>query len=223
MSILEERDLHPCLKIALQMMQSLADMLGCRYELILHDLSHLECSVVAVQGNITNRKPGAPATNFLIQMLKKYGDDAPNSVNYKNVLPDGRILRSTTTFIRDSEGHIIGSLCINQDLTDFMVVSKLVKEFTAFNEPVEEDHAAHQEVFAYDISEVMEAMVQSELDTVRIPTAYMQKEDKRAIVERLKAKGIFDIKGSVEYVAERLGVTNFTIYNYLKEVRCTQR
>ena len=112
---------------------------------------------------------------------------------------------------------------VSQDLTDFLVVSKLVKEFTAFNEPVDEDNAVHQEVFAYDISEVMEAMVQSELDTVRIPTAYMQKEDKRAIVERLKAKGIFDIKGSVEYVAERLGVTNFTIYNYLKEVRCTQR
>ena len=222
MSILEERDLHPCLKIALQMMQSLSDMLGCRYELILHDLSHLESSVVAVQGNITNRKPGAPATNFLIQMLKKYGDDAPNSVNYKNVLPDGRILRSSTTFIRDSEGHIIGSLCINQDLTDFMVVGKLIKEFTSFSEPEGEDHV-HQEVFAYDISEVMESMVQSELDSVRIPAAYMQKEDKRAIVQRLKEKGIFDIKGSVEYVAERLGVTNFTIYNYLKEVRCTQR
>ena len=223
MSILEERELHPCLKVVLQMMHALAEMLGCRYELILHDLSQLECSVVAVHGNITNRKPGAPATNFLIQMLKKYGDEAPNSVSYRNVLPDGRILRSTTTFIRDGEGHIVGSLCINQDLTDFMVASKLMKEFTAFNEPEPEDHAAHQEVFAYDISEVMEAMVQSEMDTVRVPAAYMQKEDKRAIVERLKSKGVFDIKGSVEYVAERLGVTNFTIYNYLKEVRCTQR
>ena len=51
----------------------------------------------------------------------------------------------------------------------------------------------------------------------------MQKEDKLAIVESLENKGIFDVKGSVEYVADRLGVTNFTIYNYLKEVRCTKR
>lgn len=218
MSILEERDLPPILQTALQMMEGLSQLLGCRYELILHDLSHLESSVVAVQGNITNRRPGAPATNFLIQMLKQYGDDAPNSINYKNVLPDGRILRSSTLFIRDETGHIVGSLCINQDLTDFMVVSKLVKEFTAFNEPEAESHGPG-EVFAYDISEVMESMVQSELDILHIPTAYMQKEDKLVIVERLKHKGIFDIKGSVEYVAERLGVTNFTIYNYLKEVR----
>ena len=32
MSILEERELHPCLKIALQMMQSLAEMLGRRVD-----------------------------------------------------------------------------------------------------------------------------------------------------------------------------------------------
>ena len=218
MSILEERDLPPLLQMALQMMEGLSQLLGCRYELILHDLSHLESSVVAVQGNITNRRPGAPATNFLIQMLKQYGDEAPNSNNYKNVLPDGRVLRSSTLFIRDETGHIIGSLCINQDLTDFLVVSKLAKEFTAFNEPEAESHGPG-EVFAYDISEVMESMVQSELDMIHIPTAYMQKDDKLVIVERLKNKGIFDIKGSVEYVAERLGVTNFTIYNYLKEVR----
>ena len=64
----------------------------------------------------------------------------------------------------------------------------------------------------------------SELKLMAKPVAYMQKEDKLAIVDRLEDKGIFDVKGSVEYVAERLGVTNFTIYNYLKEVRfCRSR
>ena len=43
------------------------------------------------------------------------------------------------------------------------------------------------------------------------------------IVENLEQKGIFDVKGAVEYVAERLGVTNFTVYNYLKTVRCARR
>ena len=51
----------------------------------------------------------------------------------------------------------------------------------------------------------------------------MQKEDKLTIVENLEQKGIFDVKGAVEYVAERLGVTNFTVYNYLKTVRCARR
>ena len=49
--------------------------------------------------------------------------------------------------------------------------------------------------------------------------ASMQKEDKLRIVARLEEKGIFAIKNSVDYVAECLGVSNFTVYNYLKEVR----
>ena len=66
-------------------------------------------------------------------------------------------------------------------------------------------------------------MVQSELEMVQKPVAYMQKEDKLALVGSLEEKGIFDVKGAVEYVAERLGVTNFTIYNYLKEIRCGKK
>ena len=69
----------------------------------------------------------------------------------------------------------------------------------------------------------MEAMVSGELEVMQKPVAYMQKEDKLAVVESLEEKGIFDIKGAVEYVAERLGVTNFTVYNYLKEIRGTKK
>ena len=219
---MEERNLHHNLQVALQMVDGLAQMLGCRYEVILHDLSHVESSIVAIRGNITNRKVGGPVTNYLLQLLKKYGDDAPNSINYRNVTPDGRVLRSSTMFIRDDAGHIIGSLCINQDLTDFIVASKLTQEMMAFHQlPSEEDET--EELFAHDISEVMESMVKTEMELLQKPVAYMQKEDKLAVVVRLEDKGIFDVKGAVEYVAERLGVTNFTVYNYLKEVRCAKR
>ena len=51
----------------------------------------------------------------------------------------------------------------------------------------------------------------------------MQKEDKLSLVQKMESKGIFDVKGAVEYVAELLGVTNYTIYNYLKEVRSSKR
>ena len=81
------------------------------------------------------------------------------------------------------------------------------------------DRDEAEELFAHDISEVMEDMVRTELGMVQKPVAYMQKEDKLSIVGNLANRGIFDVKGSVEYVAECLGVTNFTVYNYLKELR----
>ena len=73
------------------------------------------------------------------------------------------------------------------------------------------------------ISDVMEDMVRTELELLQKPVAYMQKEDKLALVQRMENKGIFDVKGAVEYVAERLGVTNYTIYNYLKAIRSAKR
>lgn len=219
---MEERELHPNLQVALHMVDGLSEMLGQRYEVILHDLSHVESSIVALRGNVTNRKIGGPVTNYLLQLLRRYGDSAPDSINYRNVTPDGRVLRSSTMFIRDEDRHIIGSLCINQDLTDFIVASKLCQEMIVFQEPAKEEDKA-EELFAHDISEVMESMVQTELEMVQKPVAYMQKDDKLALVGSLEEKGIFDVKGAVEYVAERLGVTNFTIYNYLKEIRCGKK
>lgn len=206
----------------MQTIDGLYETLGCRYEVILHDLSQLEQSIVAVRGNITNRKVGGPPTNYLLKFLRKYGDEAPNQINYRNETSDGRVLRSSTMFIRDEDGHIVGSLCINQDLTDYIVASKLIQENISFQES-EEKVEGTEEVFAHDISEVMEVMVSGELEVMQKPVAYMQKEDKLAVVESLEEKGIFDIKGAVEYVAERLGVTNFTVYNYLKEIRGTKK
>lgn len=219
--MMSDKRLHPSLQAILQTIDGLYETLGCRSEVILHDLSQLEQSIVAVRGNITNRKVGGPPTNYLLKFLRQYGDDAPNQINYRSETADGRVLRSSTIFLRDEEGHIIGSLCINQDLTDYIVASKLIQETISFQE-TEEKTGGAEEFFAHDISEVMEAMVSAELESVSKPVAYMQKEDKLLVVESLEEKGIFDIKGSVEYVAERLGVTNFTVYNYLKEIRVSK-
>lgn len=213
-------NLHPNLEAVVQIIPSLRQMLGPNFEVILHDLSHVESSIVMLEGDVTHREIGGPATDYLLMLLRENGDSAENSINYKNVLPDGRVLRSSTIFIRDDDGHIVGSLCFNQDLTDYIVARNLAEVNTAFGEP---DTEPPKETFARDISEVMESVVDTEVSLFQKPVAYMQKDDKLCIVTRLEQKGIFAIKNAVDYVAERLGVSNFTIYNYLKEVRGTAK
>lgn len=208
--------MHPKLKVVLALLKGLREMLGDRYEVILHDLSHVESSIVGIEGTVTGRSVGGPATNYLLHLMNEYGNDAPDSINYRNILPNGRVLRSSTIFIRDDAGAIIGSLCVNQDMTDFIVANKLMQEMVQFKS---EDEAAPRESFAQEIGDVMEAMIHDEISRMDKPVAYMNKDDKLHVVARLEDKGIFTVKSSVEYVAERLGVTNFTVYNYLKEVR----
>ena len=207
---------HPNLEAIAQMIPSLKAMLGPRHEVILHDLSHVESSIVMLEGDVTHRKIGGPATDYLLKLLREGGDGAENSVNYKTVLPNGRLLRSSTIFIRDEEGRIIGSLCFNQDLTDYIVARNLIEENTLFGQTEVEPP---KETFAQDIGEVMESVVDTEITLFQKPVVYMQKEDKLCIVAKLEQKGVFAIKNAVEYVAECLGVSNFTVYNYLKEVR----
>jgi len=43
----------------------------------------------------------------------------------------------------------------------------------------------------------------------------LSREDKQRAVKLLEERGAFNLRGSVEDVADRLGVSRFTVYNYL--------
>ena len=55
-------------------------------------------------------------------------------------------------------------------------------------------------------------------EMVKRPFSQMQKADRLTLVSILKEKGFFQMQRSVPYAAERLGVTKYTIYNYLNEL-----
>lgn len=197
-------------------MEAMHELIGEHSEFILHDVSRLESSVVAVCGNVTNRPLGAPCTNLIIETLTKQGDQAEDILGYRSVAKDGREMKSTTTFIRDN-GKIVGCLCCNVDLTEYMAAESLLRQFCQFNEPKEEKH--NKEVFAQEISEVVEDIIRFELQKLEKPAPHMSRGDRLTLVEILEAKGVFDVKGSVETLAQYLGVSAYTVYNYIKEVR----
>jgi predicted transcriptional regulator YheO len=47
-------------------------------------------------------------------------------------------------------------------------------------------------------------------------------EKNRMIIAGLARKGIFDIKGAIDIVAKEIGVSKYTIYHYLREVKNRQ-
>lgn len=213
-----ERELHPKLQTILVMLPSLYQMLGKRYEVILHDLRYPDSSIVGLVGEITGRKIGGPITNFVLSTIKNYGNNAPDRINYRTLSNNGHELRSTTIFIRDDDGKIIGCLCFNQDLTDYLASISLLKDISDFGIQTHfQDH--DEEHFAYDVTNVMKDIVITVLKETEKSNASMNREEKLKIVSKLDEKGIFAIKGSVEYVANCLNISAFSIYGYLKEIR----
>lgn len=198
------------------MADAVAFLLGKNCEACVHDLTSLENSLVYIQGDVTHRKPGAPATDLLMKMLKQNSGKAEDMHNYKTTTTDGRSLKSTTTFVRDSTGKPLAAFCINLDTTDFFNASKALMPFINTQES---DHQLSTETFAHSAGETVEALFVHAVEEIGKHPATMNVDEKTQLTRQLEENGTFLLKGAVEQVAQMMGVTKFTVYNYLKKVR----
>ena len=212
---------HPVLQSVLQLLPGLSQMLRPNQEVILHDLRHPDSSVIGICGSVTGRTIGSPITNYVLHTLRTYGNNAPDRINYKTETREGGVLRSSTIFLRDDAGEIIGCLCFNSNVTPVLNVIGQLQSLISFNTVVSPDLEGGdvEEHFATDVSDMMKDVVKKILAKSSIEPTDMHKADKLHVVSELEESGVFNIKGAVEYVANSLHVSVPTIYNYLKEIR----
>ncbi len=199
-----------------RMADAVVSLLGKNCEACIHDLTLLENSLVYIQGNVTGRTPGAPATDLLMKMLQQNSGKAVDMHNYKTTTADGRSLKSTTTFIRDTTGRPLAAFCINLDTTDFYNASRALMPFINLQE---NNNQTRIETFAHSAGETVEALFFQAVEEVGKHPATMNVDEKTELTRRLEENGTFLLKGAVEQVAQLMGVTKFTVYNYLKKVR----
>jgi len=202
------------LKTFIPVVEGLGEMLGKHYEIVLHDISNLQSSIIAIEnGYITGREVGAPATDFLLEVINSEEAQTQDKiVNYTTQTKDGKQLKSSTILIRDEVEEVIGALCINLDLTAVEVAENFLQEISK----VEENDS--QEQFPENASNFLEMMIQRGLEKVDKPVSLLDKKDKLKIVEYLDKNNVFDIKGGIATLAEKLNVSKYTIYNYLEEI-----
>jgi len=183
-------------------------------EVVLHDLSRLPDSIVALWGDVTGGRVGDPATDVLLEQAST--GEFRDMVGYRTVLPDGRSLRSTTAIIRTVDGHPVAALCINADLTAWQGLERLVRSMTGHDEPEAEGPTG--EIFARDVDELAARLIHEAIREQQVPVELMKKEHKLAVVRTLRERGMFLLRDAVEMIAASLRVTRFTIYNYLNEI-----
>lgn len=197
--------------------KGLQSHLGSLYEIILHDVSEPDASIVYIAGNLTNRPIGGPLTNVVIEELKRHGNDAQDMIGYITDLSDGRRFKSSTIFLRDEQGTLMGCLCINMDITGIQSTVNFLMESISLTQPV------NREFFGRNVNEVVDDIVEQQIAATGIPASQMSKTDRMNFITELDAKGVFDVKGSVDRVANILGISVFTVYSYLKEIGNPQR
>jgi predicted transcriptional regulator YheO len=210
---------HPALELMKPVAQGIAATFGKNCEVVLHDLKDPSSSLIFRAGTVTNREIGAPITNLVLEALKRHGDKTEDLIGYRNRTKDGKVLKSSTIFIRDDDNHIIGCMCINYDLTEFNLIQSIMDDACQLKDLAEVGYKRTEEQFARDINEVVDTVIESVLQELGKPVPMMTKDEKVKVVEMLDDRGIFLVKGAIDVVALALAVSKYTIYNYLEEAR----
>jgi predicted transcriptional regulator YheO len=210
--------LHPILKNMIPLVEGIANTFGKNCEVVLHDVSNPDKSIIAIaNGHITNRSIGGPMSEYGLVALRK-GDFSSHRINYMKKTSDGRILKSSSLYIKDEEGEILGYLCINYDISELKIVKSILNDFTNIFE-LEQEVQGDSDSYGDTINEVLARIVDKVLESTGKPVAFLSKEEKVQIVQLLEERGVFLVKGAIDYVAKVLCVSRYTIYNYLDEIR----
>ena len=202
------------------LIEGLAEHWGPKCEFVVHDLQDqpYDKSIVAIiNGHVTGRKVGDCGTNLGLEVLRGT-DNGGNKYNYITQTKEGKVLRSTTVYVRNDAGTVIGAICINFDITDLLMAEQALTSITNHSLFVEEGHRV-EEVFAHDVNELLDTLIQQSIQHIKKPVAHMNKDDKLEGIHFLDERGAFLIKKSVDRVARFYDISKYTIYSYLDQTR----
>jgi len=182
-------------------------------EVVIHDFTDFEHSIIHLEGNISNRAVGGAATDLLLTRAKS-NDTDEDFYNYLTSLPNGRLMKSSTIFLRDETGRAYGAFCVNFDISAFAGFRGILGDFVAT-----EDRNDVSEMLSDDIQTTIQAIIAETVYQMGDEGPIMTRDNKVDLIARLYDKGIFQVKKAVPILADQLGLSRATVYNYLREAR----
>ena len=90
-----------------QIAKAIAAQFGSNCEVVLHELSGKSAysSIVAIEnGHVTGRKVGDGPSHVVLEQLGHEDDNAEDQLGYLTRTKDGKILKSSSVYIRDETG-----------------------------------------------------------------------------------------------------------------------
>lgn len=192
----------------------IAKTFGKNCEVVIHDLTTPQNSIVyVVNSHVTGKETGQTFNVLIKQVLLSKSFEKDVTANYKTITKDGRHIKSSTAFIRNSREDVIGAICINYDIEKMKDMKNFLDEFMKVREEsIEEEVEAIENVI-----EIADGIIDKIISNVN--THQLKKEGKIELIEFMEQKGIFLIKGAVEKVAEKLNISKVTVYSYLDEIK----
>lgn len=206
------------LELLVQIAKGFARQFGSDCEIVIHDLrsDDLERSIVYIEnGHITQRQVGGGPSKVALEAMdavKKHPDSLQDHIGYLTKTSDGRILKSSTLYIRNEKGIIRYMLSINYDITGLVSFDQAIKSLIQTEKP---DTESQPEQIATNVNDLLDHLLEQSVSLVGKPAALMNKEEKIKAIQFLNDAGAFLITKSGDKVSKYFGISKFTLYSYI--------
>ena len=205
------------LELLKQLADGLARQFGPDCEIVIHDLTHqdLEHSVAYIKnGHISNRRAGDGPSKVVLETMHKDPASLTDHLGYLTRTSEGKILKSSTMYIRNAEGAAIDYLLsINYDITGLLTVDRSIKALID-TEP-QEDVKKQPERIVHNVNDLLDSLIEQSVALIGKPVALMNKEEKVTAIQFLNDAGAFLITKSGDKVSKYFGISKFTLYSYI--------
>jgi len=196
--------------------EGIVAVVGPHCEVVVHDFSDPEHSVVKVAGNVTGRRVGAPVPDLSF-ISGELGRDTPDQLNYRARIGSHH-LQSSTIWIPDDDGTPIGAVCINVDYQDLIHARQLLDKLATSTQNVSDLMVT--DTFAKDVDDLIGLSISEFLRQEGIQSVEaLGSKKKLRLIQVLEERGLFQIRGAVKRVAGLLDVSRATIYNYRSNLK----
>lgn len=197
-----------------QMAHGIAVQFGPSCEVLIHDLTggDLEHTVVHVEnGAVTGRSVGDGPSHVVLDLMKAQESPREDHLAYLTRTPGGKILKSSTLYIRDGQGRPEAVFAINFDISALLTVENAVRDLTAPRDA----SAREPERITKNVADLLDDLLRESEELVGKPVALMDREDKIRAIRFLSDSGALLITKSGDKIAAHFGISKYTLYSYL--------
>jgi len=192
--------------------EAIALMFGKSCETVIHDFSRPECPIVAIyNGQVSGRDIGSTQSIYGDEITNYGKKELKRGLDYLNhhvVTKKGKQIKSTTiNFVGEGYHYALG---INFECTALSAMESILKDILQTESDLNQAMLADQ---------TLEDRMDYCLSMVDKPIEKMNKADRIKVVALLKENNVFNLQRAIPFVAKKLQVSRFTIYNYLNEMK----
>lgn len=205
------------LRTLIQIAKGLAAEFGSSCEVVVHDLTrgNIENSIVYIEnGSVTSRSVGGGPSKAVLDAWQKAPEELTDRYAYLMQTDNGRVIKSTTLYIRDADEKPLYVFAVNFDITNLTAMSSALHSI--IDTPAD-DADGHEEParIVTDVNSLLDELMEQSVKLVGVPVPFMTKEDKIRAIRYLNDAGAFLITKSGDRVSKYFGISKYTLYSYV--------